>query len=267
MPPRPETYGHPRSRSPGSGRAVLTDAHPVREALRARRRVLHRLWVGEGPESAELRALAEAAGVPITVEAPTGSAAQAVPRLEAGSLPELTVEALASRDNEAQRTLVALDGVEDPQNLGAIARVAEAAGVAGLLLTQRRAPPLSPAVSRASAGAIEWLPVARVPNLRRAIAWLKTEGFWALGADPEGGDSIDDPSGRWREGNHLLVLGAEGRGIRQGIAQELDHRVKIPMMGRVASLNVATAAAVLLFELGRSRRLGRESQLRREYAD
>jgi len=248
---------------------MLTDPHPVREALRARRRPLHRLWLDPGPESDPLRALAEASGVPVSTVRPgrDGDAQEAGPRLEAGPLPELTVEALVADTAERPGTLVALDGVEDPQNLGAIARVAEAAGAAGLLLTQRRAPPLSPAVSRASAGAIEWLPVARVPNLRRAIAFLKMEGFWALGADPEGTDSIDDASGRWREGRHVLVLGAEGRGIRPGILQELDHRVRIPMVGRIASLNVATAAAVLLFELGRPGRVGSQSQLRRECAD
>jgi len=119
------------------------------------------------------------------------------------------------------------------------------------VLTHRHAPPLSPAVSRASAGAIEWLPVARTPNLRRALKWLKENEFWIFGADPEGGrDAFALPPG-WRRGRRVLVLGAEGRGLRPGVAEEVDHRVRIPMAGRVASLNVATAAAVLLFELAR----------------
>jgi 23S rRNA (guanosine2251-2'-O)-methyltransferase len=152
------------------------------------------------------------------------------------------------------RTLVALDGVEDPQNLGAIARVAEAAGAQGLILTRRRSPPLSPAVARASAGAIEWLPVARVPNLPRALNVLKSKGFWAFGSDPEATEELFDLSDRQLSGDRVVVLGAEGRGLRRGIAQVLDHRVRIPMEGQVDSLNVSSAAAVVLFEfLRRSR--------------
>lgn len=167
--------------------------------------------------------------------------------LEAGPLPELRVEELAA----TRKTLVALDGVEDPQNLGSLVRVAEAAGAGGLILTDRRAPELSPAVARASAGAVEWFPVARVVNLLRSIKYLKDQGFWIYGAVPEG--SIDllraDPA--CLPGPRVLVLGGEGRGIRSGVRASLDFELGIPMAGQVASLNVATAGAVLLFELRR----------------
>jgi 23S rRNA (guanosine2251-2'-O)-methyltransferase len=170
--------------------------------------------------------------------------------LDAGPLPELSLDALVAAA-EAPRTLVALDGVEDPQNLGAIARAAEASGSAGLLLTQRHAPPLSAAVSRASAGAIEWLPVARVTNLRRALNNLKEKGFWIFGAELGGSLGLFELPDRLLGGDRVVVLGAEGKGLRSGIRQALDHRVAIPMAGRIESLNVAAAAAVVLYELRR----------------
>lgn len=254
-----------RGRAPAAAgspaRQDIAGLHPVREALRARRRPLYRLGVrkGEGRTAlAELVALAAVAGVEVEeVEAEElarragpGVAHQGVV-LTAGPLPEVTLEALAA-GGAPPRTLVALDGVEDPQNLGAIARVAEAAGVVGLLLTQRRAPPLGPAVARASAGAIEWLPVARVVNLARALRELKNGGFWIFGAFPDAPDDLFRLEPRVRRGDRVVVLGAEGRGIRSGIEQLIDHRVRIPMAGHVASLNVSTAAAVVLFELART---------------
>lgn len=242
-----------------SARIHLTGLQAVREALRARRRPLYRLRVRPGaarPEVAELIRLAERAGVP--VEREEGAAGsrelhQGI-ALEAGPLPELALEALAGEVSGPHATLVALDGVEDPQNLGAIARVSDAAGAAGLVLTHRRAPPLSAAVARASAGAIEWIPTARVPNLGRALKLLKREGFWIFGADAEvaeGAEDLFELPDRALRGRRVVVLGAEGRGLRQGVARSLDHRVRIPMQGRVASLNVAAAAAVVLFELAR----------------
>jgi 23S rRNA (guanosine2251-2'-O)-methyltransferase len=242
-------------------RLDIAGLHPVREALRARRRPLYRLGIrsSEGRAAlAELVALAIAADVAVEeVEAEElarragpGVAHQGVV-LTAGPLPEVTLDVLAG-GGASPRTLVALDGVEDPQNLGAIARVAEAAGAAGLLLTQRRSPPLGPAVARASAGAIEWLPVARVVNLARALRALKQRGFWVFGSFPDAPDDLFQLEPRVRRGDRVVVLGAEGRGIRSGIEQLIDHRVRIPMSGHVASLNVSTAAAVILFELAKT---------------
>jgi 23S rRNA (guanosine2251-2'-O)-methyltransferase len=246
------------------GRASRVDVelygvHPVLEALRARRRPLHRVLLRKGsrrPEFERIRAAAEAAGVPIeerraeqlASDVPPGATTQGV-LLRAGPLPEVLLESLAT--GEGRRTLVALDGVEDPQNVGAIARVAEAAGAAGLLLTRRHAPPLGAAVSRASAGAIEWLPTARVPNLGRALNALKKQGFWVFGCAPEATEDLFALPERSLAQATVVVLGAEGRGLRPGILRTLDHRVRIPMAGRVGSLNVAAAAAVVLFELRR----------------
>lgn len=231
------------------------------EALAARRRELHALWLREGPrrpEWAELIAGAEAAGIPVRSTS-AETMAERLPDdgpnwqgvvLEAGPLPELAgIGPLLRAQPAGPVRLVALDGVEDPQNVGAIARVAEAAGAGGLVMTQRRAPPLSPAVSRASAGAIEWLPVARVPNLGRALDGLKAQGVWAIGADLGDAAPLWEASDKLLRGDLVVVVGAEGRGIRPGTRSKLDLAVQIPMRGRVGSLNVATATAVVLFEV------------------
>jgi len=216
--------------------------------------------------------LAETAGIPVVeVEAEAlGRGAgpgspDPVVALEAGPLPELDlaelIQQVGSAGSSNSPRLVALDGVEDPQNVGAIARVAEGAGARGLILTQRRAPPLGPALARASAGAVEWLPVARVPNLPRALKLLKSEGFWTIGAEPEGAEPLFGMPARLTRGPLVVVLGAEGRGLRPGVLEQIDHRVRIPMAGQVASLNVATAAAVVLFELLRRHPTGEDPLL------
>jgi len=241
---------------------ALAGYHSVREALRARRRRLSKLWI-RSPEprgGREVQALAEAAGVPVEwisdpeleQKLPPGTRSQGL-ILEAGPLPELGLEAALELPAGEAPLIVALDQVEDPQNVGAIARSAEAAGARALLLTRRRAPPLSPAVSRASAGAIEHLTVIRVPNLARALEDLGEHGFWRLGADgAAGAHPYWEGGGLWN-GAAVLVLGGEERGLRPGVVRKLDRRLRIPMCGRVESLNVAAAAAVLLFEAARSR--------------
>ena len=253
---RTRTRFHPRRLAVEP--AVLTGLHPVREALRARRRSLRRLHLQGAPraEWEELRVLAREAGTPVV----EGRTAASEPRgdsqtpwvwLEAGPLPEVELDSLLVTARGSAATLVALDGVEDPQNLGAIARIAEATAVAGIILTRRHAPPLSDAVSRASSGAIEWLPVCRVPNLVRALRAAKQAGFWVIGADPLAEIDLFSSPDAWLRGPRVLVVGAEGAGLRRGVIEALDHRVRIPMAGAVASLNVSAAAAVVLFEIRR----------------
>lgn len=247
--------GAPRRREVSE---LLTGLHPIGEALAARRRELRLLRVRSGAAHRAVALLVERARASrVPVRELDGREGERLPppgiALEAGPLPELGLEELlvGLPAGVGPRTLVALDGVEDPQNLGAIARVAESAGVGGLVLTHRHAPPLSAAVSRASAGAIEWLPVARVPNLARALEVLQGEGFWCLGADASAADSLYELPDRLANADRVVVLGAEERGIRPGVAGRVDQMIRIPLGGRVASLNVSTAAAVLLFELGR----------------
>lgn len=248
----------------------LTGLHSVHEALRAGRRRIDRLLVRDAGRPGELDglvALARSSGIPVewvddkTLDRIAGPEirSQGV-ALQVGPLPELALDALiaglASSDLPLGRRLVVLDGVEDPQNVGAIARVAESAGCAGLILTDRRAPGLTPAVSRASSGAIEWLPVARVTNLVRALEQLKKERYWVLAAELEQSEPLYSLPDRVLTGDLVVVLGAEGRGVRPAVLEQADHRIRIPMRGEVASLNVATAGAVILYELLRRAEVG-----------
>lgn len=146
--------------------------------------------------------------------------------------------------------ILLLDGVEDPQNLGSIIRTAEAAGVHGIIIPERRAVGLTAAVSRASAGAIEYLPVARVTNLTRTIRELKKAGLWFTGVEMDGRVELDQAD---LSGPIGLVLGGEGRGISRLVAEECDQMVRLPMWGKVNSLNVSVAAGIVLYEVRRRR--------------
>lgn len=146
--------------------------------------------------------------------------------------------------------ILLLDGVEDPQNLGSIIRTAEAAGVHGIIIPERRAVGLTAAVSRASAGAIEYLPVARVTNLTRTIRELKKAGLWFTGVEMDGRVELDQAD---LSGPIGLVLGGEGRGISRLVAEECDQLVRLPMWGKVNSLNVSVAAGIVLYEVRRRR--------------
>ncbi len=243
----------------GSGPELLCGGHVVVEALRAGRRELRKLWVlqgSRGPHVRKAQKLAEQCKLPVQeasreeFESRVGLEAKHQGlALEAGALPTVSLEELLSSDEVS--LLVALDGVEDPHNVGAVIRVAEAAGAQGVLMSERRAAPLSATVARASAGALEHLPVVRPSNMARALATLKQKEFWVLGADSEQGENLFDLSDRSLSGKIVLVLGAEGQGLRVGIQKQLDLQMRIPMAGAVSSLNVSTAAAVCLFELRR----------------
>jgi 23S rRNA (guanosine2251-2'-O)-methyltransferase len=146
--------------------------------------------------------------------------------------------------------IVALDGVEDPQNLGAIMRTAEAAGAGGLILPERRSAPLSPAALKASSGASEHLRICRVPGLAAALSELKREGIWCAGLDGEGEllpweFDLTQPV--------CLVVGGEGAGLHRLVRERCDVRLRLPMIGKVASLNASAAAAALLYETLRQR--------------
>jgi 23S rRNA (guanosine2251-2'-O)-methyltransferase len=161
----------------------------------------------------------------------------------------------------AARLVLALDGVEDPQNLGALLRVADGAGVDGIVLTERRSAPLSPVAVKASAGAAEHLRIARVVNLVRALEELKEQNLWIVGLDERGTADYDQFD---LTGNCVLVLGREGAGLHDLVRKTCDHLLRIPMAGGVSSLNVSAAGAVVLYEAFRQRRnklLGTESAL------
>jgi 23S rRNA (guanosine2251-2'-O)-methyltransferase len=142
--------------------------------------------------------------------------------------------------------LVALDGVTDPQNLGAVSRTAECSGATGVILPERRSAAVTPAVCKASAGAVEHLAIARVRNLADFLAEAKSAGCWTYGAAAGARTGYRDVD--WR-GGVVLVLGAEGRGLRPRVAAACDDLVAVPLRGRIGSLNVSATAAVLLYEI------------------
>jgi 23S rRNA (guanosine2251-2'-O)-methyltransferase len=146
--------------------------------------------------------------------------------------------------------LVALDEVTDPQNLGAIARTAEVAGATGIVIPERRSAEVTPAVCKASAGAVEHLAIARVRNLADFLGDAKQNGLWTYGAAAGSRTRWDKPD--WR-GGVVLVLGAEGKGLRPRVAKMCDDLVSLPVRGRIDSLNVSAAAAALLYEILRHR--------------
>jgi 23S rRNA (guanosine2251-2'-O)-methyltransferase len=169
-----------------------------------------------------------------------------------------TEESILARAAERSEPplLVILDGVEDPHNLGAVIRTAEGAGVHGVFIPERRAVGLTSVVAKVSAGAIDHMPVARVTNTSRLIESLKAVGVWVYGVEPSASKLYTDVDLRGPVG---LVFGGEGTGIRPGLLQHCDERIRIPMRGHVQSLNVSASAAVLLFEAARQRGLSTKS--------
>jgi 23S rRNA (guanosine2251-2'-O)-methyltransferase len=147
--------------------------------------------------------------------------------------------------------VVVLDGVEDPHNLGAILRTADAAGADGVVIPERRAAGVTAIVTKASAGASEHLPIARVTNVSRTLDELKAKNLWIVGLDERGRESYDALDYNM---DCAIVLGAEGKGVHELVRRKCDHLVSIPMLGKVSSLNVSVAAGVVLYEIVRQRR-------------
>jgi 23S rRNA (guanosine2251-2'-O)-methyltransferase len=259
---------------------VLYGLHPVEEAIKAGRRRFYHVLVAREREDARLErlvALCHESGVRVRQEsreqltqlaqtpAHQGVVALVRPQ-EFLSIEDLFApaqsRALSDRPSSqgwkpgAARLLLALDGVEDPQNLGALLRVADGAGVDGVVLTERRSAPLSPVAIKASAGAAEHLRIARVVNLVRALEELKRQNLWIIGLDANPTErSICDYDQFDLTGDCVLVLGREGAGLHELVRRTCDHLLRIPMSGGVSSLNVSAAGAVVLFEAFRQRRL------------
>jgi 23S rRNA (guanosine2251-2'-O)-methyltransferase len=242
---------------------VLYGLHPVEEALKAgRRRFDHVLVARERHDERLARLVSECreAGVRVRQEAREQLTQLAGTTTHQGVVavvrPQefLAIEDLyeAPNKSEAGRLVLALDGVEDPQNLGALLRVADGAGVDGIVLTERRSAPLSPVAVKASAGATEHLRIARVVNLVRALEDLKRQNLWIIGLDERGETDYDQFD---LTGNCVLVLGREGAGLHELVRRTCDHLLRIPMAGEVSSLNVSAAGAVVLYEASRQRRV------------
>jgi 23S rRNA (guanosine2251-2'-O)-methyltransferase len=244
---------------------VLYGVHPVEEALKAGRRrfeqvlvARERLEQGDSQRMERITDLCRQAGVRVrqesreqlTLLAKTPAHQGVVALVRAQEF--LSIEDLfAPPAAAARRLLLALDGVEDPQNLGALLRVGDGAGVDGVVLTERRSAPLSPVAVKASAGAAEHLRIARVVNLVRALEELKRQNLWIIGLDEHGQSDYDQFD---FTGDCVIVLGREGAGLHDLVRRTCDHLLRIPMAGGVSSLNVSTAGAVVLYEAFRQRR-------------
>lgn len=146
--------------------------------------------------------------------------------------------------------LVLLDGLEDVRNLGAIVRTAECAGAAAVLLPKHKSPPVTAAAMKTAAGAFAYLPVCQTGNIRQTLEYLKSKGFWVVGADMDGESLYFDAN---LKGPIVIVMGAEGKGVGQLTRKMCDFCVRIPMSGKVSSLNVSVAAALLIYEAVRQR--------------
>lgn len=269
--PKPGSTGegtrrHAAASRRAAGPEVLYGYHPVREALRASRREITRVLLlppkGEGRERREeIGSLARSAGVDVEA-APReaidrfartaehqgiAAAVGPYPYEEEGDL----LRRIGSLGEPA--LLLALDGIQDPHNLGSIIRSASVAGAHAVLIPKDRSAEVTPAVARASAGAVEHTRIVRVTNLVRALEGLREAGLWIAGATPEGDTPLHRLDGR---DPLAIVVGGEDVGLRPLVRRTCDRRVAIPMRGPIASLNASVAAAVILFEVVRQRESG-----------
>jgi 23S rRNA (guanosine2251-2'-O)-methyltransferase len=255
---------HPaRASGKGLGGEQVEGRQAVRELLIAQRRKVHEIWLSselvDDEQVADIVALAAANRVPVAhvarnkleararTEAPQGVIAYAA------ELPEADLGELIRRRPGRPPFLVAVDGVTDPGNLGAIIRSCDGAGVHGVLVPRHRSVHVTPTVAKASAGAIEHVPIALIPGLPATLARLKDVGIWIVGLDDAAERTIFDLGDLAAEGI-CLVLGAEGAGLSRLTRERCDLVVGIPMRGRVSSLNVAAAAALATYEVARHRR-------------
>jgi 23S rRNA (guanosine2251-2'-O)-methyltransferase len=249
----------------GLGGRQVEGRQAVRELLMAERRKVHEVWISaelEGdPGVSDIVEIAAARRVPLLhvararlerearSEAPQGVLAHAaeIPEADLGDL----LGPHGGRGG-APPFLVAVDGVTDPGNLGAIIRSCDGAGVSGVLLPRHRSVHVTPTVAKASAGAVEYVPMALVPGLPAALKQLSDRGIWVVGLD-DGADRSLYEIGPLATEPICVVLGAEGAGLSRLVRERCDSIVGIPMAGRISSLNVSTAAAISLYEVSRLR--------------
>jgi 23S rRNA (guanosine2251-2'-O)-methyltransferase len=238
----------------------LYGLHPVTEALRSGSRQFDHVCVARDRQDNRLQQVIDAcrdAGVRVRFEPrehleklaknPSHQGVVAVVRERTFA----DLEDLLSPAPATAPLFLALDGVEDPQNLGALLRVADGAGVDGVILPERRSAPLSPTAIKASAGAAEHVRITKVVNLVRSLERLKEENIWCIGLDERGTVNYDEYS---YLGPCCLVLGREGEGLHELVRKTCDQLLRIPMAGQVSSLNVSAAGAVVLYEAARQRR-------------
>jgi 23S rRNA (guanosine2251-2'-O)-methyltransferase len=224
---------------------IVYGRNPVRELLRGRRRhaVTHVVATETVSREPWLRAVPIELAAGEEIERACGSSDHQGVCANAGPYPYSGAEEILAGPSPL---IVALDELQDPHNLGAIVRTAECAGASGVVICERRAAEVSPAVCKASAGAVEHLRIARVRNMVAFLERAQEVGCWCHGAASAGGVAYDTLD---YSGGVVLVLGSEGRGLRRLVAERCDDLVSLPLRGRIGSLNVSAAAAALLYEV------------------
>ncbi len=250
-----------RSRPPARARSTwLYGLHTVLAAVANRERRCHRLIAVAEAADRLTEAAAGAGAPPPAVETlprgelaallPAGAVHQGVAAL-VEPLAQPSLADLLGRLSGASITVVVLDQATDPRNVGALLRAAAAFGAAAVVVQDRHAPEVTPALAKAASGAVEIVPLVPVVNVARALRDLKAEGFWCVGLDPAARDTL---AAAGLAGRVALVVGSEGAGLRRLVAASCDALVRIPIAAAVDSLNVAIAAAIALYELARGRR-------------
>lgn len=239
---------------------VIYGIHAVEEALSSRGRGFEYVAVAAGRGDKRLEKIAQlcrAAGVPLRTF-PRDQLTKLVNSSGHQGVVAVTAEKQYGDLDDVLKNkrgtygfVIVLDGVEDPHNLGAIIRAAEGAGADGIVIPERRAAGITATVVKTSAGASEHLPIAKVINISRAIEAIKSHNIWTVGLDERAQQSYDQLDYKM---DCALVLGAEGHGLHQHVREKCDHLVSIPMLGKVASLNVSVAAGIVMYEVGRQRR-------------
>ena len=238
---------------------MLAGRNAVMEALKGSSRI-NRLMVADGSSEGSIReliAVAKEKGVPVQLLERSKLDSMAKGIRHQGVLAQVSpveyveLEDILSKAREKQEDpfIILLDELEDPHNLGAILRSADAAGAHGVLIPKRRSCPLSATVAKTSAGAVEHVPVARIGNIVQTIKALKEEGLWVAGADMDGKNYYEADL----TGPLLLVVGSEGQGIGRLVKEQCDFIVRIPMLGAINSLNASVAGSVLMFEVTKQR--------------
>lgn len=261
----PQRPDRTRARAPrGLGGDQVEGRRAVEELLAAGRRRVRDVWVAEGVEPSpileRILSLASSARVAVRWVPPARLDGEARTETHQGvlahaePLEEADLDELAEPAGGVNPFLVALDGVTDPRNLGAVLRSAECAGVTGVVLPRHHAALVTASVTKAAAGAVEHLPIAVVPGIAGALTTLARHGVWSVGLDAGSSESIYDLDLADRP--IAVVLGAEDRGLSRLVRARCDTVVSIPARGHLPSLNVSAAAAIALFELARRRHLG-----------
>jgi 23S rRNA (guanosine2251-2'-O)-methyltransferase len=235
----------------------ICGVHAVYEALAANRQPIERIHISRQQHSEKVReilTLARDRGVPVRKEDRVVLDRMARGEVHQGIVAvsgEVAYSHFEVLFKTGKPLIVVLDGVEDPHNLGAVIRTAEACGVSGIVVPERRSAPITATVVKASAGASAYVPVVRVKNLVSAIDEMKERGVWIVGIDPAGAQD-------WMNFDYripvALVLGGEHQGLRRLVREHCDALLRLPMLGKIASLNISVAAGAVLYEVIRQRR-------------